>query len=335
MFRTIMKTAIKIENSQGQPSVGLVIPVYNGREYLEECLDSIANQTFGNFHAVVVDDGSTDGSLEIIEDYCRRDSRFTLISGPHRGVSAARNTGIDTIEEELIGFVDADDALQPNALELMVGIISETGADVCVCGFESGETFVRKDYHKSRPRLFEYEEAMRLALYQKIILNNPWGMLMRRRLLGNSVRFREGIRYEDLDAFYRFYSGASEIAWIPDRLYFYRQRHDSFLHRWSDSRLDVLDVTDRITHYMSEHHPRLVRAARDRKFSAHFNMLALMLSYGIDNSAAIDRCLSVIREERWRTITDPHVRLKNKLGVLASFGGMPLLRILARKATIH
>jgi hypothetical protein len=178
----------------------------------------------------------------------------------------------------------------------------------------------------------DYEQTMALALYQRYLLNSPWGMLMERRLLGETVRFRCGIRYEDLDAFYRFYERAERIAYVPRKLYFYRQTEGSFLHRWSPGRLDVLAVTDRIVDFMRERHPGLVPAAMDRRFSANYNMLLLMLRYGTGDAAQRAATWSVVRASRAEVLRNPHVRLKNKLGALWSYGGLAALRLAARCA---
>lgn len=317
-------------NSSAKPLVSLIVPVYNAGSFLTECLDSIASQTFTDFEAILVDDGSSDHSVPIMEDFCKKDSRFRLVKLPHGGVSKARNTGMDMAEGQLLGFVDADDCLHPRALESMTRTLRESCAQVCVAAMSKGESYSPWKITGRPPMVMDYHTAMTKALYQKVILNAPWGMLMERRLLKDDVRFREGIRYEDLDAFYRFYEGAEKIAYLPEKLYFYRQSAGSFIHQWSEARLDALDVTDRIVEYMNAAHPELITAALDRRFSAHFNILLLMLRLGIKNDGQIKRCLDVIREGRRRSLSDRNVRFKNKLGALVSFLGLPILRLLAR-----
>lgn len=312
------------------PSVSLIVPVYNAGRFIVECLDSIASQTHADFEAIIVDDGSTDNSVDLIEDFCKKDRRFRVVRVSHGGVSKARNAGIDLSKGGLIGFVDADDCLHPRALERMTATLRASGAQVCVASMRKGETFSPWKITESAPMVMDYASAMSKALYQKVILNSPWGMLIERKLLGNDMRFREGIRYEDLDAFYRFYECAQRIAYLPEKLYFYRQSDESFIHQWSDARLDALDVTDRIVDYMAVRHQALLPAAIDRRFSAHFNILLLMLRLGVTNDSQTKRCLRIIRQGRRGALSDKNVRMKNKLGALASFLGLPALRVLAR-----
>lgn len=318
------------EPSAKSPLVSLIIPLFNAEDYLSETLRSIASQSFSNFEVIIIDDGSTDKSIQIATDFGLKDHRFRLIKSPHGGVSRARNIGIDLAQGNYLGFVDADDCLYPEALSILVNQLETTCADVCICGLDKSANYNPKKFANPKPQIMDYSTAMRHALYQQLILNSPCGMLLKRELLGNSIRFREGIRYEDLDAFYRFYEGASRITYLNEKLYFYRQNSTSFMHYWSRERLDALDVTDHIVEYMAERHPELLPAAFDRRFSAHFNILLLMLRNNIDNPIARQRCLRVIRENRNRALLDPDVRLKNKIGAIISYGGLNMLRLFAK-----
>ena len=111
------------------PRVSVVVPVYNVEEFLETCLDSLAAQTFEDFEAILVDDGSTDRSGEIVQRYADRDPRFRVDTQANGGLSKARNTGADEAKGEFLVFLDSDDALPPNAYELLVGALDQTGSD--------------------------------------------------------------------------------------------------------------------------------------------------------------------------------------------------------------
>lgn len=314
-------------------SVGVVVPVYNGGSYLAECLDSIRRQTFGDFSVLVVDDGSTDDSAAIARRFCDTDSRFRLVCTANRGVSAARNIGIDSCRNRYLTFVDADDLLHPRALELLVGSAERHDARVTVGRFQTGTDcpFGAADLSAADAEsvCLDYRQAMTDALYQKRILNAPWGVLYRRELFDGGERFREGIRYEDLDAFYRFFENAGKIVCLDYPVYFYRQVPSSFIHSWSRGRLDVLDVTDRMLRFMEERHPSLAAAAADRRFSAHFNMLLAIYRYRADEPEAVRRCLDVIRGDRRRELSDRNVRLKNKAGALLSYLGTGTLKFIS------
>ena len=115
------------------PKISIVIPIYNVEKYLRECLDSILNQTFQDFEIICVDDGSTDKSLEILQEYKRKDDRFVILQQRHAGAGAARNHGIKLAEGKYIQFLDSDDYFEPNLLEEMYNRAEKFGAEITVC----------------------------------------------------------------------------------------------------------------------------------------------------------------------------------------------------------
>lgn len=307
------------------PLVSVIIPAFNAEEFLMDCLLSVAAQDLRDFEAIVIDDGSSDSTSAIARRMADHDHRFSLFIVPNGGVSKARNIGIDHARGRYITFVDADDMLHPRALSQMHMHLEKTRSQVCVTAFKTfsatGETvWLFKTKPSGCPvELYDYEGAMKVALYQKRLLNSPWGVMMERSLLADSLRFREGSRYEDLDAFYRFYEKALRIVYLPMPYYFYRRNPSSFINNWSPARLDVLDVTDRLLVFMESRYPQLSEAAADRRFSAHCNMYLLMKRHRIKDREALRRCRRVIQEGRRQALRDPEVRLKNKIGALLSY----------------
>lgn len=319
--------------------ISVVIPVFNGEAFLEECLSSVMSQSFRDFEVIVVNDGSSDSSLAIAKRFADRDDRFKIITIPHSGLSAARNKGVSCGRGKYVTFLDADDCLYPYTLETYARVASDFDANVVIGSFTRSKSYripspesaggTRLKALDVTVRIYDFVGAMKTALYQKVILSSACGALVKREFINMEKGFREGIWYEDLDAFYRFYQHVSRIAYVDAPLYFYRDNSESFTNRWSEGRLDVLDVTDRIVDFFKEKYPDVVPAALDRRFSAHYNMLLLMYRNGVDNPEAEERCWKVIREGRRRALTDRNVRLKNKLGALLSFGGRRLIKLLS------
>lgn len=317
-------------------AVSIIIPAYNAEEFLQDCLDSISAQTFKDFEAIVVDDGSTDSTAEIASRMALSDSRFRRLRLPeNKGLSGARNEGTFAASGRRICYVDADDCLHPQALELMVGAMRREKAGICRSAFSSKKGFLGKVYRKVDEKIYSYPEAVTEALYQRVIMNPAWAMVIEKSIVEEAGFFRERIWYEDIDSFYRFMEKSDRIVYIKQPLYYYRPNPKSFIRNWSDGRLDVLDVTDRMLNFFRERYPKLTKAAEDRRYSAHFNMLLLLLRNGIDNPGAMARCRKVVREGRKRTLTDPNVRLKNKIGALMSYGGIGVLRLLSRHYPGH
>ena len=112
--------------------ISVIVPVYNAEEYLEECLESIKNQTYTNIEVILVNDGSSDGSKEICEQYCEKDNRFKLVNQENQGQSVARNLGVAESVGEFIMFVDSDDVINKNVLEVLLPYM-KTEVDIVEC----------------------------------------------------------------------------------------------------------------------------------------------------------------------------------------------------------
>ncbi len=310
--------------------ISVIVPVYNAEEWLREALESLKGQTYGGFEALLIDDGSSDKSAEICQKFCDQDSRFRLVSQPNAGVSAARNHGIDLAAGEWIAFMDADDIMPPDSLEVMMQHAEKSGAGIVAGAYVRGIPS-KMPKGEGDSMTIPSDTAILIGLYQMKILNNPWGMLFHSSVFKGEqpLRFRK-CRYEDLDLFYQAFERADKVCILDRIVYFYRDTPGSFINTWSEARFDVLDVTDRMTKHFSKRSPALLRAANDRRFSAHFNILVEMLRNGIDNPKQKERCLKVIKEQRLKELTDGKVRIKNKLGALASYLGMPAIRLLCK-----
>lgn len=116
-----------------EPLVSVIVPVFNVKPYLNEALDSVINQTYKNLEIILVDDGSTDGSGEICDEYSAHDKRFVVIHQENKGLSCARNTGLDLMKGELVAFIDSDDAYCPEFIRTMVDAMNHEKADVVMC----------------------------------------------------------------------------------------------------------------------------------------------------------------------------------------------------------
>lgn len=112
--------------------ISIIVPVYNSEKYIDRCLDSILNQTYKDLEIVLVNDGSNDQSLKILENYALRDTRIKVVNQENKGVAAARNTGLDNATGDYILYVDSDDWIENNMVERMVEL--SANADIVFCG---------------------------------------------------------------------------------------------------------------------------------------------------------------------------------------------------------
>ncbi len=310
--------------------ISVIVPVYNCEAYLTDCLQSILASECVEMEIVVVVDGSTDGSARIAREIADKNSCVSVFEQPNAGLSAARNSGLDHARGEWIAFVDADDMIDRRMLSTLLRVAEDTDADIVTSPLSKFDTF--PSYSAStptvEPRVYSPVDAVKSSLYQSDVCHSAAGKIYRRHLFEHE-RFKRGIYYEDLECFYRVALRCRSIAQIGCELYFYRQQPESIMHRWNDRHLDVLDVTDGIVAFAKAHCPELLSAARDRRFSAHYNIMLRALRSG--GHPAVERCWGVVRSARAAELRDSDVRLKNKAGALLSYLGLPIIKLLFEK----
>ena len=240
------------------PSVAVILPVYNTARYLGECLDSLLAQTYGNFTVFAVDDGSTDGSSSILDQFAGKDGRIRAIHKQNGGVSSARNAALGAIDAsglfDLVCFVDSDDTVKPNFLKTYVDAFLTYGADYIVCGFEyfgkHGPVHKLEDFDTLPLTKITRDEAFnhlfKLNDWEKLRLpSNSW-FLLNRCFTWNDIkaeRFNESLRIaEDQDFLLRVMRNIENGVVLNDITYQYRFRASSLCNVPS-KRFDDLEMT--------------------------------------------------------------------------------------------
>lgn len=222
-----------------QPLVSIIVPVYKVEKYLRRCLDSIAAQTYTNFEAVLVDDGSPDRCGEICDEYAAKDTRFRVIHQENRGVSAARNAGIDDCFQKnkrgYIFFADSDDYLAADTLEILVGKALEGSFDIVMAGYyeieHDGERYWKSVSWRNTT---DTKRIQRNILLDKLP-NFPCGKLFKKSLW-KYFRFPEQQRMEDLYLIPKVFFSANKICLIREPLYFYsHENEESSMNNWEIS----------------------------------------------------------------------------------------------------
>ncbi|MBQ5976796.1 MAG: glycosyltransferase family 2 protein [Oscillospiraceae bacterium] len=210
--------------------ISVIIPIYNMEAYLARCLDSVLNNTYRNLEVLCVDDGSTDSSAEILRAYAEKDSRIVPIFKENGGVSSARNAGLDRMTGEYVTFVDPDDYVHPQYVELLYRALRESGTEIAICGFR---TVGPDEAAPSDPIAFCPENLERLSV-SAVFRDHSyrsycWGKLIP-AILTARVRFREDVHYvEDAIFLAELYERSDPLttAYAPYPLYDYFQREDS------------------------------------------------------------------------------------------------------------
>ncbi|MCR5729218.1 MAG: glycosyltransferase, partial [Ruminococcus sp.] len=221
--------------------VSVIIPVYNVRPFLCESLNSVINQTYKNIEIIIVDDGSTDGSGEICDEYQQKDERIIVIHQENKGLSAARNSGLDAMHGDIVAFLDSDDAFLPEFIQIMVSSMLKTSVDIVMCGYYSCHTENRMtvscSYNQNTPRHRIYSPNQVLNKMMKDEMNMfVWNKVYSSKLF-SSLRFPSGYVYEDMLLLPLIIEKAKRILTINTALVFYRKRIDSISATFSEKSL--------------------------------------------------------------------------------------------------
>ena len=239
--------------------LSVIVPVYNVKEYLDECLLSIINQTFTDLEIILVDDGSTDGSSDICDSYAEKDKRITVIHQANKGLSGARNTGLQHVHGDWIAFVDSDDFLNHHMYETMFLEAGKTGADLVVCGEQTFYTEAGKKVIKGRLPATDIsmvcDEKEYWIIYDQkgsMTCDVVWNKLYRSPLL-EGIEFPEGKYCEDVFVMHHILSKCGRICMVPDCFYWYRLRTDSIMHeKFSTRHLAVVEALLLRSEYLSQ-----------------------------------------------------------------------------------
>jgi len=248
-MKAVLCGIIKAMKKNEKPLISVIVPIYNIEDCVETCVDSILSQSYENIEVILVDDGSTDGSGSICDNYAKKDKRVFAIHKKNGGLSSARNAGIEKMNGEYVTFVDGDDALRPNCIEKLYKDLILAKADISACGFkrfdENGETTNSEmDYSGAASS----SEAMTLLLEKKIY-PSAWGKLYKKEIF-SKLRYDEQCKYgEDLDMITRIFDRDLKVVFAQkDKSYLYRTRANSIMGKGVYRRncRDLFKVCDNI-----------------------------------------------------------------------------------------
>lgn len=204
--------------------VSVIIPVYNGERYLKDCLDSLKAQTLKNIQTIIVNDGSIDNSLKIIEEYS--DDNVTVINKKNEGLGAARNTGLEYVKGKYIAFLDCDDVIDKNMYEAMYKKAEDNNLDIVICGttywFDDRDNINKVyDYFKE-DKVYSNKDVLK-----EYLLDNVPGYacdkLYKANLFNTGIRYSVGVYYEDTYTTARLFNKCERIGFINEAFYKYRQ----------------------------------------------------------------------------------------------------------------
>lgn len=210
--------------------VSIIIPVYNVERYIERCLESVFNQTFKNSEVIIVNDGSTDKSMDIVKHY---KEKCLIINQENSGLSSARNKGLEYATGDFILFIDSDDYIHPSMVKDMYDVIVSTQSDIVICGYQSVKENEEIIDNKSdiKVECISSLEAVKLFFLNEIT-GHAWNKMAKKQLyLENNISYPVGQYYEDMPVTFDLLVNSEKISIIDKKYYYYVVRENSITQK--------------------------------------------------------------------------------------------------------
>lgn len=246
------------------PLISVIVPVYNVEKYIHRCVDSILAQTLSNFELILVDDGSPDQCPQICDQYAEQDDRIHVIHQQNKGLSAARNAGIDWVfsnsDSQWITFVDSDDWIHPQMLTFLYESASRNSVSISICGYQCTDG-CDPQVDIVREKIWTPEE---FYVQQNVNATVAWGKLYKKGCF-SGLRYPEGKLHEDEFITYQIIFACSKIVVIEAPLYAYFQNPKGIMRsEWNLKRLDGLEARrEQIDYFQKNHFKKAeIRAAK-------------------------------------------------------------------------
>ena len=246
--------------------VSLIIPAFNVSDHLPRLMETVLDQTHRELEIILIDDGSSDGTGELCDEYAAKDGRVKVIHTPNRGVADARNTGVDNATGEFIAFADGDDRLSGDYIEYLLALCVDNDVDMSCCAWmlDNNGNLSKCRFRRSDPGIYRgNHEAVKALLTTLLLSSSVWGKMFKKKLF-DEVRFPEGANYYEDDAtMYRLVAHADSVAIGDGAKYFYTLREDSMIHRpFNDNNLKMIEVFEERCGFITKEYPDLSVYAR-------------------------------------------------------------------------
>jgi glycosyltransferase involved in cell wall biosynthesis len=249
------------------------VPVYNVEDYVAKCIESITNQTYGNLEIILIDDGSTDKSGDICDEYSKKDNRVIVVHQENQGLSMARNNALDIAGGDYIGFVDSDDWISPDMYYILYSNIIEYDADMAICNFhfvdQNGDVVLDSEgkyiYEKNAAvvkAVLQNDDKMAHYFHFDTYDVVAWNKLYDKKLF-DGIRYPCGKIFEDTFTTHKLIDKADKIVVLPEYEYFYLCRDDSITKKpFSLNHFDRIEACVDRYDYIAIKYPNLENVCR-------------------------------------------------------------------------
>lgn len=312
-----------------EPLISVIVPVYNVEEYLKRSVDSIINQTYINLEIILVNDGSTDNSLEICDAYASIDHRIVVINKKNGGLSDARNAALDIAKGEYITYVDSDDYIAKDYIEYLYCLLKENNADISMCACKKVYEGEELDECREKVECFSSKEALESLLYQKKFTACAYCKLYKRNMF-EQIRYPKGMHYEDLAIIYKLLDVASRVVIGKKQKYYYYQRFNSIMNaKFNVKKMQRIQVANDLKIYVDEKHPELTSATSVRCFLAAVQVFREVPKKN-EYKEYLDKAWKQIRKYRKIALKDKKAKISIRFIALSTYAGKRVLSMLSK-----
>ena len=302
-----------------EPLISIVLPVYNVENYLERCLKTVIAQTYKNIEIILVNDGSTDGSLKICEKYRFADSRIKIVNKENGGLSDARNVGIRNSNGEYITFIDSDDTVESDYVEYLYNLIKRSNVDMAVCAHTVVIEKTNSKFIVSTDNILLSDKiAIKNMLYSNKVDTSAWAKLYKKSLF-DEINYPKGMLFEDIATTYKLFLKAKKIIFGSQSKYNYMIRENSITtQKFNVKKLDLLEMTDLMGQDVLDVYPDLYKAVMRRRVYSRFSTLNHMISIKTHQKEKAE-IIHFIKQHGWEVFKDSLTPFRDKVAILLLF----------------
>lgn len=320
--------------------VSVIVPIYNVESYLKRCVDSICDQTYHNLEIILIDDGSTDSSGRICDEFERQDLRIKVIHKKNGGLADARNTGLDIATGEYVTFVDSDDWIRNDCVEVLVKTLQYGRTRISACAYrrtdgvdERNRKMQNIDYSK-QVEVWSVSESYQHLFLARQIDCSACAKLYERTLF-REIRFPLGKLYEDQFITYKIFHYAQGVSYVDQEMYFYFNRMESIQNEpFTIRKMDELEANLECIVFIKEQYPQLLEMAVCRLVSSCFHML-FAIQNREDWEEEAEQLEKIIKHNRKSMVTGRNVNKKVRIGCFCSYAGFRLTRWVYLRSGVH
>lgn len=309
------------------PLISVIIPIYNVEKYLEKCLNSVVNQDYKNIEIILINDGSTDDSLNIANKYKEIDKRIKIFSQKNQGLSAARNTGLDKSTGEYITFIDSDDFVTKDYISYLFNLLKKNNFQSSLAIASLMKVFERNGKQINTGNDKEYtwtgKKCIEKMCYHDLVDTCAYAKLGSRELYKN-FKFPVGKVFEDIGTTYKLFEKCDTVECGFKPIYFYNIRKNSITtDKFSNQKLDLLEMTDLMASNVLKVYPDLKNAVSRRQVYARFSTLNQTLT--LKNNSEIKEIrknlINYINENKKNVLSDSNIPKRDRIAYKSlSFG---------------